>query len=128
MVHFSFMFVSCATLLKQSGEIMLHLLIAAPLTIQVLDVFDIAEGELQLIIGSKVVHWIHDGSRVRWVGKADCMAEFMGGHSKEVETFERKDKPDIWYTGKYGVRICAPDWVSLFFFFKKKKGFSTSSV
>lgn len=47
------------------SELTLNLLNPAELTIQMLDIFDITEGELKLIIGGKVICWVHDSSRVR---------------------------------------------------------------
>lgn len=90
--HITYIWFSVALLLKgisSLSDITLHLLNPHKLTIQVLDIFDIAEGELQLIVWDKVVCWVHDGSGVGWVGQAKRVAKFMDCYSKQVETWNR---------------------------------------
>ncbi len=70
------------TFLNASSAMTPDLLNLAELTIQVLDIFDITEGELKLIIGGKTVCWVHDSSGVRRVGQAKCMSKFMDCYSK----------------------------------------------
>lgn len=64
------------------SEMTLHLLNPTELTIQVLDVFDITVGQLGLIIGDKVVCWVHDSPGIGRVGQAKGMAKFMDGYRK----------------------------------------------
>lgn len=54
-----------AACLNPRSDMPLHLSDPAELTVQVLDVFDIAEGELGLIAGGEAVRWVHDSSGVR---------------------------------------------------------------
>lgn len=51
------------------------------LTIHVLDVFNVLEGQLKVRIRDKVVRWVHDSTGVRGVGQAQSMAKFMHRNS-----------------------------------------------
>lgn len=57
-------------------------------TIKVLDVFDVAQGKLNVEVRGEVVGWIHDGSRVGGVVQAKGMAKFMDCYSKQVESWK----------------------------------------
>lgn len=71
---------------NHTTQLTLYSLKLVEFTIQVLDIFDIAEGKLNIIIGGKVIYWVHDSPRVRRVVQAKSMAKFMDCHSKQVES------------------------------------------